>query len=400
MIKPKDHKNERERLENLKSYSILDTLSESDYDDMTAIAAEICGTEISLISLIDDKRQWFKSTHGIDLKETPREISFCAHAINAEKNIFIVPDAKSDERFHDNPMVTGESSVAFYAGVPLISDNGLPLGALCVIDKNAKSLNTKQINSLKALGRQVMHLLNLRKTKLTLEKTLENLEDKNLELERFAFLAAHDLKSPLSNISGLSQLFLESYGSKVDEDGKEMIRLISSSSNTLSKLIDGLLEYSKSETILKENKSNIELKKLVDEISSLFTYEHKLVLHLKSTITHISVNRTALEQVLINLISNAIKYNDKPQVEIEIGVTETATHYEFYVQDNGPGIALEHQDKIFDIFKVLNNQDKFGKKGNGIGLATVKKVVEQSGGLIKVTSEPKAGAKFTFTLKK
>jgi signal transduction histidine kinase len=400
MIKPADHKNEKERLEDLQSYSILDTLSETNYDDITAIAAEICGTEISLISLIDDKRQWLKSAHGIDLKETPRENAFCAHAINDQENVFIVQDARSDERFHDNPLVTGETSLVFYAGVPLVSDNGLPLGALCVIDKKPKLLSQTQVKSLKALGRQVMHILNLRKTKSTLEKTLENLEEKNLELERFAFLAAHDLKSPLNNINGLSQLFLDVYGSEIDEEGKEMISLITSSSNKLGKLIDGLLEYSKSETILNEKKSNINLKHLIEDISGLFAYEHQLELQLNSSITEISVNKTVLEQVLINLITNAIKYNDKEQVEIEIGVTASATHYKFYVQDNGPGIALENQNKIFEMFEVLGNKDKFGKKGNGIGLATLKKVVEHSGGRIKVTSEPKKGARFIFTLKK
>jgi signal transduction histidine kinase len=400
MIKPEDHKNEKERLEDLHSYSILDSLPESDYDDMTAIAAEICGTEISLISLIDDKRQWFKSNHGMDLRESPRENAFCAHAINEEENIFIVEDARADVRFYDNPMVTGDRSVVFYAGVPLMSDNGLPLGTLCVIDKKPKLLSPTQIKSLKALGRQVMHILNLRKTKLTLEKTLENLEETNLELERFAFIAAHDLKSPLNNISGLSQLLLEVYGSEIDEEGVEMISLIASSSNKLGELIDGLLDYSKSETILRENKSNINLKQLIDDISSLFANEQQLEIQLKSSLTDLTVNRTVLEQVLINLISNAVKYNDKPQVEIEIGVTASSTHYEFYVQDNGPGIALEHQDKIFDIFNVLNNQDKFGKKGNGIGLATVKKVIEQSGGDVKVSSAPEAGATFIFTLKK
>jgi signal transduction histidine kinase len=400
MLKPEEHEKERERLKDLESYSILDTLSETDYDDITAIAAGICGTEISLISLIDDKRQWFKSHHGLDVTETPKEYAFCAHAINDPKNVFTVQDARIDERFHDNPLVTSDPSLVFYAGVPLISDNGLPLGTLCVIDHKPRLLNQSQLQSLRALGRQVMNILNLRKTKLTLEKAFSNLEEKNLELERFAFVAAHDLKSPLNGIIGLSQLLSENYNSQVDNEGKEMLSLITKSSENLKKLIDGLLDYSRSENVLKENKSQINLNSLIDELTGLFVYEHNLTLKLESSITNIEMNRAALEQVLINLITNSIKYNDKKNVEIEIGVSESATHYEFYVQDNGLGIALENQEKIFEIFEVLGNEDRFGIKGNGIGLATVKKVIENSGGSIKVESEPTKGARFIFTFEK
>ena len=179
-----------------------------------------------------------------------------------------------------------------------------------------------------------------------------------------------------------------------------MIELISKSSLQLGKLIDGLLEYSKSENVLLENKTSINLEELIDEMEGLFAYEEQLNFQLESSVSDVIINKSALEQVLINLITNAIKYNDKEQVEIEIGVTASNTHYEFYVQDNGPGIALENQDKIFSIFKTLGVDDKFGKKGNGIGLATVKKVIEQSGGDIHLTSKPNAGTKFIFTFKK
>ncbi|MEJ1221747.1 sensor histidine kinase [Sediminicola sp. 1XM1-17] len=400
MLEPKVHEKEKERLKELKSYAILDTLSETDYDNITAIAASICGTEISLISLIDDERQWFKSSFGVNLTETPREISFCAHAINDQENVFIVQDARKDERFHDNPLVTGDTNLTFYAGIPLISDNGLPLGTLCVMDHKPKLLSQSQVKSLRALGSQVMNILNLRKTKITLEKSLESLKEKNLELEQFAFIAAHDLKSPLNGINMLSQLISENNGSKLDDESKEMLSMIAKSCDNLKSLIDGLLEYSRSENVLKESKSLVNINSLINDMTGLFVYENNLTLTLKTSLIDIIVNRTALEQVLINLIANAIKYNDKEHVEIEIGVSESTTHYEFHVQDNGLGIALEYQEKIFDIFKVLENKDRFGDKGNGIGLATVKKVITNSGGTIKVISEPAMGARFIFTIEK
>lgn len=397
MIQPREQDNEKERVENLKAYSILDTLPEADYDDLTAMAAQICGTPISLITLIDDKRQWFKSHHGLNVSETPKEYAFCAHAINNPNDIFVVQDAREDNRFHDNPLVTDDPHVIFYAGIPLVSENGLPLGTLCVIDHKPNLLTASQIRSLKALSNQVMNLLELRKNKSLLEQTLKNLEKKNQALERFAYIAAHDLKSPLYNISSLAELILNDC--ELDSEAKEMLQAIISSSNSLSGLIDGLLSYSKSENILKENKVTVNLEALKKELSNLFVSDQNLKITLKSSIESVYVNRTAIKQVLINLFANAIKYNASDVVEIEMGVSENDTQYKFYVQDNGLGIAPNLQEKIFDIFEKAGI-DKYGKSGNGIGLATVKKIVEELGGSIIVESELGKGSKFIFTLKK
>lgn len=393
MLEPKLHKREDERLQELDSYSILDTLPEKDYDDITAIAAEICDTQISLISFIDDKRQWFKSSHGLDAKETPKAYAFCAHAINAPEKAFVVENARNDNRFYDNPLVTGQPQVTFYAGTQLMSENGLPLGTLCVIDDKPKHLTKKQLDSLNALGRQVMHILNLRKAKLSLET-------KNKELDRFAYIAAHDLKSPLANISSITRLFLEEYKSSVVQEGIEMIHLIEKSATSLNELIDGLLEYSKSEKVLNEKKSIVNLEHIKTGILELFSQHDGLSIRLDSELKTVKTNKIALHQILINLVSNAVKYNDEANTEIEIGVTENASHYEFYVLDNGPGIPLESQKEIFEMFKTLTSEDKFGNSGNGIGLANVKKIVENSGGTIRVVSKINEGSKFIFTIEK
>lgn len=400
MIAPKVYIEEKERLDNLKSYSILDTLPEEDYDNLTRIAASICGTPISLITLIDSDRQWFKSTHGIDAKETELESSFCAHAINEPDDIFVVQDSRLDVRFHDNPLVTGDPNAIFYAGVPLLSDEGYPLGTLCVIDNSPKLLSQSQIKSLKALSKQVMNLLRLRKNEKRLKKTLAILEDKNLELERFAFIAAHDLKSPLNNISMMTKLFLEEFSVKLDDDGIEMIQMILDSSEKLKSLIQGLLEFSKSESVLSEKKAKIDLKTLHKNLEGLFSFENNLNITLNTNLNEIYTNETALDQILINLLTNAIKYNDKEIAIIDIGISENESHYTFYVLDNGPGIALRLHEKIFTIFKIGANQDKYGKQGNGIGLATVKKIVEKSGGEISIDPEFTTGTKFIFSIKK
>ena len=400
MIEPKIPIKERERQKDLDSYSIIDSLSETDYDNITAIAAEICDTPISLISLIDKNRQWFKSHHGLNATETPRNIAFCAHAINNPNDILMVQDARLDERFHDNPLVSGDPNVIFYAGVPIISEEGFPLGTLCVIDNEPRILSQGQIRSLTALSNQVVNLLNLRKNKIALEKALTNLDEKNKELEKFAYIAAHDIKSPLKNISSLIKLFSDDYHSIIDTDGQILLNLIQNSSDKLKILVDGLLDYSRSEGVLKEKKSVIELATLKKEISNLFSNEEKLIIEFKTSLTEVYTNRVAIEQILINLVTNAIKYNDKKITEIEIGVSENDAYYEFYVKDNGIGIALDNQKKIFNIFEVTAIKDKFGQYGNGIGLATVKKIVEKSGGTIRVESVLGEGSKFIFTLEK
>ena len=172
MQKPIIRTNELDRIEELNSYGILDSMPEKDYDNLTWLAAQICGTPISLISLIDPTRQWFKSHHGLDATETPRELAFCAHAINAPNEILIVPDSREDERFSDNPLVTGDPHVIFYAGMPLVSSNGHPLGTLCVIDNVPNSLSVDQIESLKALSQQVVRLMELARSEnnMTSEK--------------------------------------------------------------------------------------------------------------------------------------------------------------------------------------------------------------------------------------
>jgi PAS fold/GAF domain len=154
-------KDEKERLETLRNYKILDTPPEQVFDDLTALASYICKTPIALISLVDESRQWFKSKVGIDAQDAPRDLAFCAHAILQEK-VFIVPDSFQDDRFHDNPFVTGPAQVRFYAGAPLITPNGKKIGTICVIDHIPRQLSSQETGALEALARQVVSQIELR----------------------------------------------------------------------------------------------------------------------------------------------------------------------------------------------------------------------------------------------
>lgn len=182
MQKPIIPENEMARLSALKEYNLLDTLPEKDFDDITMLASHICDTPISTITLIDTNRQFFKSHHGLTNNETPRDYAFCAHAINDPDKIFIVSDSTKDQRFFDNPLVTGEPKVIFYAGIPLVTTDGFSLGTLCVIDNKPRNLSEAQLNALKALSNQVMRLLELKRNHSLLH---EEHEEKVKAIELF-----------------------------------------------------------------------------------------------------------------------------------------------------------------------------------------------------------------------
>lgn len=177
--KPHD---EKRRLETLEALQILDTLPERDFDQITFLASQICGTPIALISLIDGNRQWFKSKVGLKAPETSRDLAFCAHAILGEE-IFLVPDSSKDERFFDNPLVTGSPHVSFYAGAPLKAPDGMKIGTVCVIDTKPRELTEGQIESLKMLSEQVTRLLQLRKEVELIKRTQDSLQVKSVAIE-------------------------------------------------------------------------------------------------------------------------------------------------------------------------------------------------------------------------
>lgn len=185
------HRDDTRRLVELQELAILDTSAEQVYDDLTLLAARICGTPIALISFIDQDRQWLKSKVGLDVEETPRDHAFCAHAILKPEELLVVPDATLDERFAGNPLVLDEPRIRFYAGAPLKTSSGVALGTLCVIDRQPRELSYEDAQALEALARQTSAQLELRRQVRNVEQQSaallryqERLERYQAELER------------------------------------------------------------------------------------------------------------------------------------------------------------------------------------------------------------------------
>ncbi len=399
MIAPAFPENEEQRLAAVKSYALLDTLPEKDFDNITALTASICEVPISLVTLLDADRNFLKSHYGVSISESPRNLSFCGHAILDESDIFIVEDARKDPRFKDNPLVA-EIQAIFYAGVKLTDSEGYPLGTLCIFDTKPRILSKKQKTALIALAHQTVNLFDARKRNKTLMALQSELRARNDELKNFAGIVSHDMKMPLANMIITSDMLRTKYGTLLDDQGRGYLDYLKQSSFTLSEYITGLLEHYESDNTTSMEREIFDSQDLFEEIIELLSINMDCEINLPEKNIEINSNWIALEQIMINLLTNSLKYNDKKKIKIDINCFEEKDFYHFVISDNGMGIPKAKIKTIFDLFVTTGTLDRNGKKGNGIGLSTVKKLVTNLGGNIEVDSTAGKGTSFKFCVKK
>lgn len=399
MKKPPIPSNEVERLRELQSLKLLEDLPDVDLDLITKLASDICGTKVSLITLIDSKMQIFKSRHGINLENTSREVAFCAHAINAPDKMLIVNDATEDERFKKNPLVTGDPKISFYAGMPLSTIEGVALGTLCVIDSKPKVLSASQIEALKSLAKLVERLFESRRDSLELEKVHNQLELHKNQAEEMVYAIAHDLKNPVDSLQGVFELLLKETDTNLSRNALQYIEYASKSTDKMTELIREILDYAKLSSA-KEKNELLDLDSIIENIIDLNlpTIKSKDIEVVYKDLPKIRTSRTLFTIVLRNLIGNAIKYRSTERLlRIEINVQDKTNDWVVSVSDNGKGIRKENQEKIF---KPLYKEDEKDISGVGMGLATCEKIVSNLGGQFWTDSELGKGSTFSFNIPK
>ncbi len=404
MIRPPTPADEELRLAALEKYHVLDTPPEIAYDDIAFLASQICGTPIAAISLIDRDRQWFKSKVGFDVAETPREVAFCAHAIVDPSRSLIVEDAREDDRFRQNPLVTGDFAIRFYAGAPLVTSEGHALGTLCVIDREPRRFTEKARQALEVLSREVVSQLELRWALRELDRSRrQQLEHK----DQFLSHVSHELRTPLTVIFQFVSILLDGLGGDLTPTQREYLGIVDRNAKQLRRMIGDLIEVTRVQSgKIELDRTAVDLHHVVSDV--LLSFQVSAALHDISLTSNVDASSlpfvyadpTRLTQILTNLVDNGLKFSAKGGT-IAISASSHPENVNFVrvsVADSGCGIAVEECDRIFDQLYQIQDVRPQARKGLGLGLHICKDLVSRHGGEIWAESDPGRGTTFHFTL--
>ncbi len=389
---------ETRRLQALRDYRILDTRPEAAFDRLTRIAAAHYGAPIALVSLVDESRQWFKSALGLDVCETPREISFCTHAIRSDEPL-IVNDASAHPAFADNPLVTGPPHIRFYAGSPLIADSGARLGTLCIIDHEPRpDFRRSDAVVLDALAALVVDEMELRLAR-------ERAEAESRAKSDFIATMSHELRTPMTSVLGYMELLADT---DLDERQREFVTLIQTSSEHLLQLLNDALDLSRIEAGgLRLKREDFSPAKLIGDAVDFFgaaAREKGLELLIESgpsVDASFCGDPQRIRQILFNLISNAIKFTDAGSVSISCSIRPDADGRKALylgVRDTGIGIGDDIGAILFDRFVQGNGRESREHYGAGLGLAICRELAEAMGGGISAERCTAGGSCFRVVI--
>ncbi|HJV18869.1 MAG TPA: GAF domain-containing sensor histidine kinase [Sediminibacterium sp.] len=392
MVPPQIPSDDQRRLRELYRYEVLDTSYEDEFNDVVKLAATICRTPIALISLMDAQRQWFKARVGIDAAEFPRNISFCGHTIATDAPVFEVNDATQDERFLDNPLVTGDPFIRFYAGVPLINSNGFKMGTIAVSDTQPGALNEEQIYTLQSLARQVVKLLDQSLLNKQLEQQRIKLQQQMELQNRILSIIAHDVRNPIGAVKSIIELNARKILSQ--QDSVELMNMAGKQIDGTVELLNNLVDWGSMQMRGRGVETEkVHVRTLVSNMFKSFevmsSLKSNIMVNLVDEDLFVKSDINAMRFILRNLINNANKFTKE-------GVITVYAHKEgqlvmISVSDTGVGMTAEMQHKLFDGEHYQSTTGTGNEKGSGLGLILTKDFIEMLGGSIKVESQPEKG---------
>lgn len=388
---------ESQRLAELHAYKILDSAPEDAFDRLTRIAASVFEMPISLVTFIDEQRQWIKSAVGLDLKETAREDAFCIYPVSACKPVQIA-DALVDPRFQNNRLVNGDPFIRFYAGVPLISRLGYALGAICVIDTKPRKLSSSQMAILEDLGAAAAETLEARRLCLAYEELAHRAFQADAAKSAFIANMSHELRTPLNAIIGFSDMMQkEIFGPIGVPKYLEYASDINKSGEYLLEIINELLDLAKIEAgKIEVHFEHFPLASVVDHCSRLIEEairSKKLDLQIKLQPADIEIeqDRRLLTQILVNLLTNAIKFTpENGAIWLEARQLDNNSLY-IEVKDTGIGMNEQEIDRLLKPFEQVSQAFNREHDGLGLGLALVSSFVNALGGNLEIKSKKGLG---------
>lgn len=356
------------------------------------MAARLLGCPIALVSLVDEKRQWFKSRVGLDVQETPREHAFCAHAILGS-DVLVVPDATQDERFADNPLVTGDPSIRFYAGAPLWVGEGSSVGTLCVIDRKPREFDENDRQCLADLAAIVVDAMEHHERLRRLEDAHVELAAAHEELEALSRAIGHDMRAPLRQLGALLELFEEDHREILSPRAIEELSDLRRVRERGDQVIRGMSELVRLPRGGPLEVEEADLEPILRELARTMGERYPgLTLAYNSPRRLMRAHPVLMRQLLKHLVDNGFKHGGRNvRVEVSFG----PKNVRITVLDDGPGIPQESAESIFEPFVRLVPKSV---PGSGVGLTVVRKIVRLHGGRIWLDSDRIGGSAFLVDL--
>ena len=383
-----------ERLAALRGTGLMDSAPEEAFDRLTRLAVKLLHAPVSLVSLVDDRRQFFKSQVGLiepwaTARETPLTHSFCQHVVSTGQP-FIVTNALENSMVRDN-LAIPELGVIAYAGMPLVTDEGETIGSFCAIDTRARVWTEEELEVIESLAASAMTELRLRRTVAELQRTAE-LKDELIGL------VSHEIRTPLGGILGTLRLIEMDLDPAADN---QLVHMALSSAERLLRLTNDLLSLEQIESgkflIEPKPESATNVLQIAADTMTAAAAEKQIAIAVAPNTLRVLADSDRIVQILTNLIGNALKFSPEDST-ITLAAEPHASMVRFVVRDQGRGIPSDKIEKVFQRFAQVEAADKHEKGGAGLGLAISRAIVEQHGGKIWAESEPGRGSSFYFTL--